>query len=372
MPANGSRQSRRKFLQNTAAATTALLGAPQFVSSRVLGAPGVPGANERLTIGHIGVGGMGGGHLRYMVARCHRGDVNIAAVCDADENRLANAAKTAGEGAQPYRDYRYLLERDDIDAVVIATPDHWHAVQTVHAADSGKHVYVEKPACCTVEEGKAMIAAGKRNKVAIQVGSQGRAQRECFKAHTYIANGMIGRGREVTCWHYASPADNSPVPDAAPPPELDWDLWLGPLPWRPYNARYCHGTFRWIMESGGGQIRDRGAHVMSNALWIMNADQTGPVLIDGKGVFPTKGLWNSTLTCEVRYHHEDWFVGIKTGRKTVMNIEAGVATAFLCVLGNLSMLLNRPLQWDPVKQEILNDEQARRLMTRPQRHPYRL
>jgi len=441
--------SRRAFLKSSATAA-ALAGLPQVVPSRVIGAAGIPGANERLIIGHIGVGGMGGGHLNYMVARRHRGDVQIAAVCDADETRLAKAAATAGEGAQPYRDYRRLLERKDIDAVVIATPDHWHAVQTVHAADSGKHVYVEKPACCTVEEGKAMIAAGKRNKVAIQVGSQGRSQRECYKAHVYIANGMIGRVRKVTCWHYESPVDNTPVPDTNPPPELDWDLWQGPLPWRPYNARYCHGTFRWLMESGGGQIRDRGAHVMSNALWIMNADQTGPVLIDGRGVFPTKGLWNSAITCDVRYefknpdwtlvwsqpgekvpyfdrekaknlgiregygavyhgekdtlvvwvgdgqvftemkaveyrapaggpqvhqspsfdHHEDWFVGIKTGRKTVMNIEAGVATAFLCVLGNLSMLLDRPLQWDPVKQEILGDEQARRLMSRPQRHPY--
>jgi hypothetical protein len=204
------------------------------------------------------------------------------------------------------------------------------------------------------------------------------------------------------------------------------------------------------MESGGGQIRDRGAHVMSNALWIMNADQTGPVTIDGQATFPTKGLWNSAIECKVTYefknpdwtlvwnqpgnrilypdrdkakrlgirdgygavyhgdkdklivwvgdgqvfteekavnfkppaggpvvhqspsfeHHEDWFVGIKTGRKTVMNIEAGVATAFLCVLGNISMVLGRRLQWDPIKQEIIGDEQARRLMSRPQRHPY--
>jgi predicted dehydrogenase len=425
---------------------------PQWVSPRVLGANGTPGANERLTIGHIGVGGMGGGHLDYMLARRRRGDVNIAAVCDVDEGRLAGAVKKSGDDTAAYRDYRYLLERKDIDAVVIATPDHWHAVQTVHAADSGKHVYVEKPACCTIEEGKAMVAAGERNKVSIQVGSQGRSQRECHKAHLYIANGMIGRVRKVTCWHYETPADNAPAPDSEPPPQLDWDLWLGPLPWRPYNPRYLHGTFRWLMESGGGQIRDRGAHVMSNALWIMGADHTGPVSIDGHGVFPTKGLWDSAITCDITYefknpdwtlvwsqpgdkvpyfdrqkaknlgiregygavyhgdkdslvvwvgdgqvfteqkavdfrkpaggvdvhespsydHHQDWFVSIKTGRKPVMNIQAGVATAFLCVLGNLSMLLGRKLKWDPVRQEIIGDEQARRLMSRPQRHPYSL
>ena len=125
--------------------------------------------------------------------------------------------------------------------MVIATPDHWHAVQTVHAAESGKHVYVEKPACCTIEEGKAMVEAGRRNKVAIQVGSQGRSQREAYQAHLYIANGMIGQVRKVTCWHYASAVDRNPVPDSEPPAELDWDLWLGPLRWRPYNARYLSG-----------------------------------------------------------------------------------------------------------------------------------
>jgi predicted dehydrogenase len=445
-----SKLDRREFLRATGTLTAAgvVLGIPQILPSRVLGAPGQKGANERLVVAHIGVGGMGGGHLQYMYAEQNRGNVSIAAVCDVDSQRLAKALDTAGKAAKPYKDYRHVLERKDIDAVVIATPDHWHAVQTVHAAESGKHVYVEKPACCTIEEGKAMVAAGRSNRVAIQVGSQGRSQPEAFKAHRYIANGMLGKINKVTCWHYASPADNNPVPDGNPPPELDWDLWLGPLPWRPYNARYCHGTFRWLMESGGGQIRDRGAHVMSNALYFMGADNTGPVSIEAKGTVPTKGLWDSAINMEVTYefknpdwtlvwaqpgqmipyfdadkrkregirdgygavyqgdkdqlivwvgdgqvytepkaldfkvpaggvevyrspgHHEDWFQGIRTGKKTIMNIEAGAATAFLTVLGNLSLLLGRKLQWDPVKQEIVGDEQARRLMCRPQRYPY--
>jgi predicted dehydrogenase len=443
--------SRRGFLKSAGAALAAGagLGLPQILPSGVLAAAGRPGANEKLALGHIGVGGMGGGHLNYTLGRQRRGDLNVVAVCDVDENRLAGAAKEA-VGATPYRDYRYLIERKDIDAVIIATPDHWHAVQMVHSADCGKHVYVEKPACCTIEEGKAMVAAGNRNKVAVQVGSQGRSQRECYKAHLYIANGMIGQVRKVTCWHYPSPSDDNPVPDSAPPPELDWDLWLGPMRWRPYNARYCPGSFRWVMESGGGQIRDRGAHVMSNALWIMNADHTGPASIEATGTLPTKGLWDTAITMDVTYefknpdwtlvwsqpgkpvpyfdrekvknlgireqygavyegdkdslvvwvgdgqvftemkavdfkrppggvdvhqspsfdHHEDWFTGIKTGRKTVMNIEAGAATAFLTVLGNLSLVLGRKLRWDPARQEIVGDDQARRMMSRPQRYPY--
>jgi hypothetical protein len=240
------------------------------------------------------------------------------------------------------------------------------------------------------------------------------------------------------------------VLDSAPPPELDWDLWLGPLPWRPYNPRYCPGSFRWVMESGGGQIRDRGAHVMSNALHFMGADHTGPVSIEAHGTLPTRGLWDTAIDMEVTYkfrnpdwtlvwaqpgemvpyfdrdkvkregiresygavyhgdkdklvvwvgdgqvytelkavqfekpaggvdvpkspnfdHAQDWFDGIKTGRKTIMNIEGGAATANLCILGNLSLLLGRKLEWDPVRREIVGDNAARRLMSRPQRHPY--
>jgi len=165
--------NRREFL---AAAGAAAVSMPYLIPSGVLAGPRRIGANEKITMAHIGVGGMGGGHLRDMVRRRDRGEVNIAAVCDIDKNRLVNALKTAGPGVEPYHDYRYILMRKDIDAVVISTPDHWHGVQTVHAAECGKHVYVEKPACCTIEEGKAMVAAAKENKVSVQVGSQGRSQ----------------------------------------------------------------------------------------------------------------------------------------------------------------------------------------------------
>ena len=297
-----------------------------------------------------------------------------------------------------------------------------------------------------------MVKAANDNQRVVQLGSQGRSQRECYYANRYIANGNIGQVKKVTCWHYESPADNNPVPDREPPPELDWDLWLGPLPWRRYNPRYLPGSFRWMMESGGGQIRDRGAHVMANALWIMNADHTGPVSVEAKGTLPTKGAYDVGLKMEVVYefknpdwtltwnqpgkmmpyfdrerkkalgireeygavyegdkdnlilwvgdsqvfteqkaidwnkqppadakdvhkspnfdHHEDWFQAIKNGTKSVSNVEAGVATAFLCVLGNLSLILGRKLNWNPVKQEIVGDEEARRLMSRPQRYPY--
>ena len=166
-PGNG--MSRRRFLQSSALA----LGAVNLAPSGVLAVGGSPGANGRFVVGHIGVGGMGMTHVFNMLRFQQEGKVRVAAVCDADDNRLEAAVNNAGAGVIPYRDYRYLLERKDIDAVLIATPDHWHAVQTVHACQSGKHVYVEKPASVTVREGQAMVAAARANKRGTRCRSRG-------------------------------------------------------------------------------------------------------------------------------------------------------------------------------------------------------
>src|ERR1017187_5314370 len=149
--------TRRAFLQRSALVAGALNLAP----SGVLGRNSQPGANGRFVVAHIGVGGMGMTHVFNMLRFQKEGKVRLAAVCDADDNRLEAAVNNAGAGVVPYRDYRYLIERKDIDAVLIATPDHWHAVQTVHACESGKHVYVEKPASVTVREGQAMVSAAR-------------------------------------------------------------------------------------------------------------------------------------------------------------------------------------------------------------------
>lgn len=437
---------RREFLATTGAA----LAFPYLLPSGIRGAEGKPGPNDRLNLALIGCGGMGNFHLGKMIKFREKGLIDIAAVCDVDETRIAKSLEQAGPGVQPYRDYRYILERKDIDAVVIATPDHWHAVQLVHAAETGKHVYVEKPACCTIDEGTAMMNAAKSNKIAVQVGSQGRSEPEAYLAHRYLTNGAIGHIDRVDCFHYPSPIDEEPVPDSDPPTELDWDMWLGPLHWRPYNKKYCHGVFRWLMESGGGQIRDRGAHVMSCAKYWMNADGQTPVAVEATGTSPTLGLWDSCVDLNVTYtfknpdwtltwnqpgnpvpkeertpdepeitrpgygavyhgdkgefahwggdsgtwaerkcrewvppagaidvykspgHMEDWFKGIRTGEKTIMNIDAAVEVADLCNLGNLSYLLGRKLEWDGKNRRIVGDEIANRMLGRPQRHPYHL
>lgn len=292
---------RRTFLASASAA----LGIPSILPARTLSAPG---ANDRIALGFIGVGGMGGGHLERGLKFRELGQADVVALCDADSKRLAAAAKKcadAGAQVQTFADYRRVLERKDIDAVVIATPDHWHAVQTVHACESGKHVYVEKPSSVTVRDGQAMIEAARRNNRKVQVGAQGRSGKPAHATCRAIRNGIIGRVTQVDCWHYETPFDKDPAPDGAPPPELDWDMWLGPLRWRPYNPRYCHATFRWLMESGGGQIRDRGAHQFSSILWCMNADKQTSFTVEAAGTPPPLGLWDCPVTMDVTYHFKD-------------------------------------------------------------------
>jgi len=294
------RMKRREFLGITGAAFCA----PYLIPSKVLSAADRPGANDRLVVAMIGVGGMGTGHLQRLLKFQQEGRVRVAAVCDADEPRLAEAVKLAGPNVTPYRDYRHICLRQDIDAVVIATPDHWHAVQTVHACETGKHVYVEKPASVTVEEGRAMVTAARQAKRAVQVGAQGRTGWGAYYTCRAIRNGIVGKVNKVTCWHYENPVGGLEA-DTAPPAELDWDLWLGPMRWRPYNRAYHPGNFRWFLDSGGGQIRDRGAHQFSTILWCMDADGPQSFTVDAVGEAPTKGLYDCPVTMKAVFEFQD-------------------------------------------------------------------
>lgn len=309
---------RRQFLATAASS----VGAPAILRAQTSPAPS--GLPARIRLGFIGVGGMGSGHLGRGLEFRKLGQTEIVAVCDADSKHLATAVQKcaeAGAKVEGYTDYRRLLQREDIDAVIIATPDHWHAVQTVHACESGKHVYVEKPSSVTVRDGQAMIAAARKHDRKVQVGAQGRSGKPAYLTCRALRNGLIGKVHRVECWHYETPADLNPVPDQEPPPELDWDLWLGPLRWRPYNPRFCPITFRWLMESGGGQIRDRGAHQFSTILWCLGADKQTSFTVEAKGTAPTHGLWDCPVTMEAVYtfKNPDWTLvwsqpGVKAGK----------------------------------------------------------
>ncbi len=287
---------------------------PTIVPEGVLAKRGRPGANDRIVVASIGVGGMGKNHV----------PADVAALCDVDRNRLnavaqtvmADEKRTVRTPPDLYTDYRQILERKDIDAVTIGTPDHWHAMMTVHACQAGKHVYSEKPTCNTLQEGRAMVDAARRYDRAVQIGAQGRSNVNAHAACQYVRNGMLGRVDRVEIWHPDNPTTTDTAEPMPVPPDLDWDLWLGPAQHREFHSRYHPGNFRWFMDLGGGQIKDRGNHAVSIVSWLMNNDgYTGVVKVEATGDRQPTGMYNTPRNFVVKwtFHNPDWTLTWRQG-----------------------------------------------------------
>ncbi len=278
---------RRQFVKVAAAS----VAAPFILPSRVWSADTAP--SERLTLGFIGVGKMNSGHLGSFLGRK---EVQIVAVCDVDTNRREFAKKTVEErygkdkdagfkGCEAYADFRKLLERKDIDAVVIATPDHWHAFIAIAALNAGKDVYCEKPLTHNIHEALTLIDSVRSNKRVLQTGSQQRSSKEFRVAAELVRNGIIGKIDHVET-AFGAPAKPNANPEEPMEPGLDWDMWCGPAPLVPYSSvlspRGVHNHFpawRMTREFGGGMITDWGAHHIDIAQWGLGEDEHGPVEI---------------------------------------------------------------------------------------------
>jgi predicted dehydrogenase len=288
--------SRREFLGK--AGTTFAI--PTIIPSGVLAAPGRPGANDRIVVANIGVGGMGRSHI----------PPDAAALCDVDENHLAEAAKRVTKGTPMLvKDFRRILDRKDIDAVIIATPDHWHAIMTVMACQAGKHVYSEKPTARTIEEGRAMVNAARYYRRVVQIGAQGRSNPRAHAACQYVRNGMLGKVTRVEVWHPPNFTTKDWGEPQKPPNTLDWNMWLGPARWIPYSPIRCHFNFRWFMDFGGGFIRDRGNHALSIVSWLMNHDNyRGLVRCRATGTPQWEGCFDVPATMEVtwEFYQPNW------------------------------------------------------------------
>ena len=303
---NATRElSRRRFLKGVAAAA----GAPYVLTSTALGAPGARSASGRIVMGFIGVGGRGGGLLRNA---CGRGDVQVVAVCDVDSSRRERArqgvvdryarGRRGGRGVAAYGDFRELLAREDIDAVLIATPDHWHPLVSVHAAKAGKDIYCEKPLTNFIAEGRAVVNAVRRYGRVFQTGSQERSGRGRF-ACELVRNGRIGKLHTIHTYLPTARRQMGNVAPQAVPEGFDYDMWLGPAPWRSYHPACCHGNFRWVRDFAIGELTDRGAHVNDIALWGAGPLLTDPVQVEGHGVFPKQGPWNSAIDYHIEYRY---------------------------------------------------------------------
>ena len=268
-PAPEPRYSRRTFLGRSARAAVALggLSGPLVRLARA----GEPGANDKIRVGLIGAGGMGCGNLDCFL---QNPEVECAVICDVDDahlkNGLAVCAKRERKQPDTVRDFRRVLDRRDVDAVIVATPDHWHALPTVLACQAGKDVYVEKPLATTIDEGRAMLTAAQKHGRVVQMGSQWKSCRHIIEAAEFVRSGKLGTVSLVRAWAWL---DWQPtmgrVADCAPPEGVDYDLWLGPAPKRPFNPNRFHYNFRWFWDYAGGLMTDWGVHLINMALMGM-------------------------------------------------------------------------------------------------------
>ena len=426
---SSARISRRGFLKSAAA----VAAFPNLVPGSALGLNGAVAPSNRIVMGSIGVNGMGTADMQAFLG-CP--DAHIVAVCDVERAHRERAKGMveehyAAKGCDCYKDFRELLARTDIDAVHIGTPDHWHVLISIAAAKAGKDIYCEKPLSKTIAEGRALCNAIKKYGRVFQTGTQLRSTNVVRYACELVQNGRIGKIHTIRTFVPVGPSNplepEQPVPDG-----LDYDMWLGPAPYRPYTPKRVHFNFRYFSDYAGGSMTDLGAHDNDIAQWGNGTQLTGPLEIEGEGEFPRDGLYDTcmkfkvTHTCVngvkiicstdpnpqgtgVRFegsegwiyvrgsidaepksvltssigpneihlydspnHWQNFLDCVKSRAKTIAHEEIGHRSVSVCHLGNIALNLRRKLRWDPDAEQFINDDEANRMLLSPMRAPWSL
>jgi predicted dehydrogenase len=422
--------SRRSFLKGSAL-TGAGLAFPTIVPSTVFGANA---PSNRITMAAIGIGGMGTSNLRAFL---RRNDVQLIAACDVDKNHLNNAAnlinkRNGNKDCHQYGDFRKLFANEKPDTVSIALPDQWHALVATAAAKAGCDIYGEKPLARSINEGRAICNAVHRYNRVWQTGSWQRSRRNFHLASQLVRNGRIGKIKYVEVGLPRAKEPRPVQPPSAPPRELDWNMWLGPAPWRPYTPfsnRGVHFHWRWILDYSGGQLTDWAGHHIDIAHWGLGLDKTGPRTIEGHADYPintqydvptkfgftctyadglvikvsdqfhmgTKwygenGKWvqvwrggikasDSAILREKmgpgddplylsRDHHGNFIDCVKNRKTTITPVETAHRSISVGLLGEIAMMTGRKINWDPKTELIANDPKASALLGRAYREPW--
>jgi predicted dehydrogenase len=446
--------NRRQFLKST----VGVIGFPYIISSSVSGKNGAIAPSNRIVMGCIGTGGQGTSNMHAFL---QMRDVHIAAVCDVETesnfylgdktfgreparravNKHYSKESSAGDykGCASYKDFRELLEREDIDAVTVCTPDHWHGLISAAAAKSGKDIYCEKPLTNTIAEGRAVCEAVKRYGRILQTGSHERSNDSTRFACELVLSQRIGKLHTIRINmpnndpHHSKIANTRQMPAVMTVPDgFDYDMWLGCTPLSPYTRDRCHFWWRFIMDYGGGEMTDRGAHIIDLAQLGTGNDNSGPVEIVANGVRPKEGLYDTFIDYkfECKYqngvrmiggtdeprgirfegdkgwvfinihggrletepkslkeeligadeihlgrspgHHRNFIESVKTRTTPVASAETGHRTATICHLLNISMITGKRIVWDSTRENITSDAEANRLICRPMRSPWQL
>ncbi len=421
--------SRRNFLRTSLAATS-VIAFPSIVPASVLGRDGAIAPSERIVLGGIGIHNRGGYVLGFML---EQPDVRFAAVADvrADQRKTVKATADKHNGdtnCAVYRDFRELLDRKDIDAVLIATGDRWHAPASILAAEAGKDIYSEKPCAITIELARRLARTIQRTGRVFQAGTQRRNVANFVAAVQLARSGKLGKLHTLHASIYELqnrldwlPAEPEPVRDI-----VDWNLWLGPVPWRPYNHTYVDGGWRGFDDfDSGAKLLDWGAHTLDLCQWAADADGTTPItyeLIDLPGdnaiecryangieLLLRRNGWLGLGTCPVRfegdegwietgdsgkiavsheslraglppppaengisprYHVRDFFNCVKSGAKPRANAEVAAGSHIACHAAAIAWKLNRKLTFDSATESFIGDEEANRMRSRAVREPW--
>ncbi len=431
--------NRRHFLKTLPVAVAGITGFPTIVPASALGRSGAVPPSNRIVMAGIGFGMMG---IPNMEAFLGEEDVQWVAVCDLDSEHLAEAKSIVDQqygnsDCAAYSDFRDLLLRRDIDAVSIAVPDHWHAILSIASARAGWDIYGEKPFSHSLREGRAMCEAIKRYGRIWQTGSWQRSVEKFRPACELVRNGRIGRVLRVEVGlpegHHDFAKTFGQEAITPPPPELDYEQWIGPAPYSPYCKARVHMNWRWNMDFGGGQLMDWIGHHGDIAHWGMGWDLTGPVEVEGRGEFPTSGIYNSALRYRVTatyadgtpmiiagghpdirsgtrwvgeygwvyvdrgrfetypeglvnefigpnetrlykstHHHRNFLDCVKTRALTVTPAEVAHRSASVGHLSVIAIELGRKIRWNPATEEIIDDPEAERLLSRAYRKPWLL
>ncbi|MEN6457274.1 MAG: Gfo/Idh/MocA family oxidoreductase [Prolixibacteraceae bacterium] len=430
-----SKSNRRQFLQASATAALGTVILPSIVPSSVLGMNGKIPPSDRIVMGSIGTGSQGNWNMENFL---RFKEVQYVALCDVDANHLAKTQDVVNKhyknsDCRIYGDYREFLEKEKLDAVCISVPDHWHSLTYTAAAEKKINIWGEKPLARSIGEGKAIVKAVQKNDVIWQTGSWQRSV-ENFRHGAELAfNGRIGKIKYVEVGLPDGGKNIGTPPVMEVPEGLNWEFWLGSAPKVPYRG-VCHWDWRWILAYSGGQLTDWAGHHIDIAHWGLGLDRTGPVEVEGTGVYPKEGIFDvpiaydfickyangitirvanssrlehgmgavwygetgwihvdrgrifasdpgileekmgagDTLLYKSDDHWQNFLECIKAHQETITPAEIAHRSISVGLLGEIAMTTGQKIQWDPEKEEIIGNERASRLLNRPMRAPWTL
>lgn len=440
--------SRRNFIKCSATVIIGYVTLPQIIPSTALGMGGKLPPSDRIVMGSIGVGSKGTGDMASFLRRTK--ETQVVAVCDVDTSHSDNAKKMVDRvygnaDCRTYVDYREFLEKEKLDAISIALPDHWHGIIYTAAVNKKLDVYGQKPLCRTIRDGQSIVSAVKKNKVIWQTGSQMRSGKMFRRAAELVINGRIGKIKNIEVGLYDGGRGIGTPPVIKVPAPLNWDMWLGPAPKVPYRNGIVHYNWRWILDYSGGQLTDWAGHYIDMASWGAGLDHTGPVEVSGEGVYPSEGLYNVPVEydfickyangIEMRVansarlgfrgamwhgekgwlhteyegmradgrwsdsgiinasdskilkeeigeneihlyksddHYQNFLDCVRSRKETAAPVEVGFRAISVGLLGEIAMTTGQKIKWDPYKEEIIDNPDAARLLSRPYRQPWTL